>query len=54
MEELLCQVLLMIGKGRKTAFGQFGQRSVSGGQGVWKTKSPVAKSMALAMNTHNT
>jgi hypothetical protein len=41
-------------KGRETAFGQFGQRSVSGGQGVWKTKSPVAKSMALAMNTHNT
>jgi hypothetical protein len=30
MEELLCQVLLMIGKGRETAFGQFGQRSVSG------------------------
>ena len=36
----------MIGKGRETAFGQFGQRSVSRELGIyWKTKSsPVAGS----------
>jgi hypothetical protein len=41
----------MIGKGRETAFGQFGQRSVSRELGIyWKTKSsPVAGAMALAM-----
>jgi hypothetical protein len=43
--------LVIKDKGRETAFGQFGQRSVSGGQGDWKTKEYTQHVSSTAVKT---